>query len=175
MLEFFKSHLAFSVTLFGCLLGTILTYIAPRFTRDYLVADEWFCAGNLGISSFIHSNWAHFIGNMILGLPAVLFCEYYFGDKFTLLFILAYAFIEGMLTLVIKQCWCGFSGQACALFMMMCSYGLHWWGIGGAIALVIAEISVTVGDTSRTSHLAHFIGMALGFGLGVLIQKVILV
>lgn len=174
MWEFLINHPAFSVTLFGCFLGTLMTYVAPRFTRDYLVADEWFCAGNLGIASFIHSNWSHFIGNMILGLPAVLFCENYFGDKFTLIFILVYSFIEGMMTLVVKQCWCGFSGQACALFMMMCSYGMHWWGIAAAVSFVVAELSVTIGDTSRSSHLVHFIGMGLGFGLGYFMQTTVL-
>lgn len=170
ILAFGAAHPMMAFTFTGCLAGTLFTYIAPDFTRNTLVADEYFCLGNLGITTFIHANWGHFIGNMIFALPAIYFDEKFYGNTFLILFTIFYSVLSGLGCYVFKKCGCGFSGIAYSLLAMACVWGLHWYGLALLALIFIIELCQSIGDTSRIDHFSHFIGLISGAVIGYFLQ-----
>lgn len=168
-MEFIFSHPVLSVSLIGSAIGTLLSYVMPDFTRDFLCADEDFNLGSLGVSVFIHNGFAHFLGNIFFIIPGSILCERFYNPTLILVIILVYSFAESMLCIPTKRASCGYSGVAFMLCSMACMKGLHWWGF--LIYGILFLSSFFCDNRGRTDVFSHVLGFITGAVLGVLLQR----
>lgn len=168
MVGFLVRHPIFTLSVVGSLIGTILSYIAPHFTRDYLCADEDFTIGNLGISVFVHNGFAHYVGNLFFMIPGALLCEAFYNNGVVLAAILIFSFVDSMLCIPMKRATCGYSGVQYMLCSMACVWGFHWWGFTILGILVLASVTLDKGE--KTDVFAHVFGFITGGVLGSLLQ-----
>lgn len=87
VLDFFRKYPLMAVSVIGSIIGTILDYIAPGFTYDYLCAKEDFGPGNLGLTVFVHANWGHLIGNLMVMFAPSIICQIKYGCKTTFILL----------------------------------------------------------------------------------------
>ena len=97
MNNFMTLHPLLTVSVIGSFLGTVLAYIVPGFTNNYMCAGRGFRIGNLGFNVFILNGWAHFFGNLMILVPGALMVEslcHRFGCPLAVIVIIAYFAID---------------------------------------------------------------------------------
>ena len=171
MNNFMTLHPLLTVSVIGSFLGTILAYIVPGFTNNYMCAGRGFRIGNLGLNVFIHNGWAHLFGNLMILVPGALMVESLCrgsGCPLTVIVIIAFlATIIGEIPVIFsRDTLCGFSEIAFLLLEM----GLVWHGMISnhkifwfIFALGVAIISI--GADLHTKHnykFGHILGLVLG-------------
>lgn len=169
VLDFFRKYPVMAVSVIGSLIGTILDYIAPGFTYDYLCAKEDFGPGNLGLTVFVHANWGHLIGNLMVMFAPSIICQIKYGCKTTFILLAIFALYTGLSTIPRKICGVGFSGCAYMMLAMACVYGHHKWGYCLLIFFFIMAVASDVG-TRRNDKLNHVLGFVFGTIAGLLVQ-----
>ena len=167
-MEFLENHPILAVFVIGSFVGTIISYIAPYFTRDCLCADEDFRIGNLGLHVFIHDGWGHYVGNLFFLIPGALLCESFYNKSIVMTACILFAIVTGLICMPLKKAVCGSSGVAYLLCSIACMHGLHWWGFLIFIALFVS--SVITDHDSGTSVLEHVCGFAYGGLVGLLLN-----
>ena len=169
MMDFIKSIIqntpVLALGIFGSLIGTIFTYVAPGFTRDTLCADEDFRLGNIGLCVFVHGNIGHFLGNMLLFIPAMLWLEPRFSTKFLLICFIGFAVFDGMMCLPRKTACCGISGVAYMFAAIAFTYAGMWVF---RIILVLFFIGTCKDDawSAKTDGFSHTSGHIVGAIIG---------
>ena len=167
-MEFLANHPILAISVIGSFIGTLLSYIAPDFTRDYLCADEDFRIGNLGLTVFVHNGWGHFIGNLFFMIPGALLCEAFYDNGVVIGICAFFAFAISMLCMPMKRASCGYSGVVFLLCSLACMYGLHWWGF--VILIALFATSVISDHDASTDVIAHVLGFLYGGIAGFLLN-----
>ena len=168
VLDFFSKYPVMTVSVLGSILGTILSYIAPGFTYDYLSAKEDFGPGNLGLTVFVHANWGHLIGNLMIMFAPSIICQKKYGCKSIFILLAVFALYTGLVCIPCKRGSVGFSGCAYMMLAMACVYGHHIWGY---ILLVYFFIISCISDIgTRSNKLNHISGYVFGTAAGLLLQ-----
>ena len=146
-------------------LGTILAYIAPYFTRSFLVISENFNLGTF-CGTLIHKSWDHYFGNIILLIPFWIYLDNKLGKTFILIIVLINMLFTGLYGLFAEKELCGLSGILYMLMGISCIIG-SWLVFFFAGAMFLSEFFLLHRD-DNTSHIAHIvffiIGIAIGFG-----------
>ena len=148
-------------------LGTILAYIAPYFTRSFLVISENFNLGTF-CGTLIHKNWGHYFGNIILLIPFWIYLDNKLGKSFILIIVLINMLFTGLYGIFAERELCGLSGVLFMLMGISCIIG-SWLVFFFAGAMFVSEFwLIHQEDDDNTSHIAHIvffiIGIAIGFG-----------
>lgn len=173
IMSFLLNHSAFSVTVFGSILGTIISFIFPRFTRNYLCANNYFTIGNLGISIFIHNGWGHCLGNLIMLFPIVFICEHLYGNAITLISVFVVALILGLKCIPLRISVCGISGITYMLYSMALMYTIRY---SGKVIMLIGPVACAfllifmIKDIRRVSVLDHVLGSIAGIIIGLILN-----
>jgi len=140
---FFINHFAFSFVLLASLFGTLLYKMAPCFCRNCLmVSCNSFNLGTFGFAIFIHQSFIECFLSILFSLPALFFCERYYGVSVTILVILLAGLYFGLVGLIVGRDMSGFYTTGHLLTCMACFYGFHWYGIIIGIVLLISSISI---------------------------------
>lgn len=154
--------------LFGSLLGTIISYIAPVFTRDVLCADEDFRLGNLGLCVFVHDGIGHFIGNMVFFIPSMLWLEKYssiHNSSFLLICFIGFAIFDGLQSLFRGTAGCGISGVAFMFVAIALTYAGSWILRVLLVVLFVAGRGYDA-DSARVDGFIHNVGFIVGAIIG---------
>lgn len=157
-------HPVLSVTVLLAFVATCLTYMAPDFTSDNLVISGDFNVGTFS-GTFVHINWGHFIGNIILLIPVWIYADNLAGIAFVAIIVLANMLVTGIFGLLADQRLCGLSGVVYMLVGLTAIIG-NWLMFGFAIALFVAEFSL-LNDNDNTSHVAHILFFVVGIVIGI--------
>jgi membrane associated rhomboid family serine protease len=181
MNEFMMTHPILTVSVIGSIIGTILSYIAPGFTTDYLCAGRGFRIGNFGLNVFIHNGWGHLAGNLFFMFPGALMvdsmCNHHPNMRIAVVAIIIVATIIGELPIIFsRQNLCGYSEIAFLLIEM----GLVYYGRTTkygfflyAIAILVA--GVTIGSDVYSKHnykFGHILGLSVGALSGYLFSVI---
>ena len=168
VLDFLRKYPVMTVSVFGSILGTILTYLAPGFTYFYLTAKKDFCPGNLGLTVFVHANWGHLLGNLLIMFAPSIICQIKYGCKTIFILLAIFSLYTGLSCIPRKICGVGFSGCACMMLAMSCVYGHHKWGY---ILLIFFFIVTCISDKgTKNDKLNHISGFIFGTAAGLLLQ-----
>lgn len=162
------NNIAMTIWLIGGLVMTLMAYIAPDFTRDYMVQEEVFTPGFF-FGTFTHMSFAHYFGNLIVFVPASILVGMWYGQVTVLIVAVAATVVTGVIALISHSALCGMSGIGCTLAGMACLYGVNIFGIGFLVILLGVEI-MTIIKGDGTAHLVHILGYIAGGVVGYLIQ-----
>lgn len=168
VLDFFSKYPVMTVSVLGSILGTILSYIAPGFTYNYLSAKENFGPGNLGLTVFVHANWGHLIGNLMIMFAPSIICQIKYGCKTIFILLAIFSLYTGLSYLPRKICGVGYSGCAYMMLAMSCVYGHHIWGYILLIFFFIVSCLSDIG--TKSDKLNHISGFVFGTAAGLLLQ-----
>ena len=158
------NHPVLLLFLFLSFLATVLVYLIPDFISDNLIISGNLNAGTF-CGTFVHQNWGHFLGNMILLVPVWIYADNVAGKPFITIAVLGNLLITGIYGLLADCRLCGLSGVVYMLVGLTAILG-NWLMFGFAIALFFGELTL-LGNQDRTSHVAHIIFFVLGIGIGL--------
>ena len=134
-------------------IGTLLYQFAYRFTTHYLVARRGFSLGNVGSFIFIHEDWNHFFGNMLLFIPSYYLNSWLFDQNCVmLLFLISLGTLGAWIAAMIKIHCCkyrecfGLSGVAFFMFTngmtVVAARNYHSWLTAIAVIVIVIFIGV---------------------------------
>ena len=168
MKEFILSLLINHPVLFVCMVLsfvlTVLVYLAPDFTSDNLIISSEVNIGTF-CGTFVHCDWSHWIGNMLLLIPVWSYADNLAGKPFVAIIVFTNMILTGVFGFVSGMRLCGLSGVVYMLVGLTAIIG-NWLMFGFAIALFISEIGL-LGKQDRISHVAHIIFFVIGIGIGL--------
>ena len=153
--------------LFACIVlsffSTLLVYLVPDFTSENLVISGEVNIGTF-CGTFVHGNWSHWIGNMLLLIPVWIYADKLVGKPFVAIIVFLNMILTGVFGFVFEQRLCGLSGVVYMLVGLTAILG-NWLMFAFAIILFVGEFRF-LGDQDGTSHVAHIIFFVIGIGIG---------
>ena len=158
------NHPVLLIFLFLSFLATTLVYLVPDFTSDNLVISGTVNIGTF-CGTFVHMNWGHWIGNMILLIPVWIYADKLTSKPFVTIIVFANLLLTGIYGLLSDQRLCGLSGVVFMLIGLTAILG-NWLMFGFAALLFFAEFTL-LGDEDGMSHGAHIIFFVIGIGIGI--------
>lgn len=157
-------HPVLSITVLLAFVATCFTYLAPDFTANNLVISGDLNVGTF-CGTFVHLNWGHLIGNMIVLIPVWIYAEKLTGKSFVTVIVLVNMLVTGIFGLLSDSKLCGLSGVVYMLLGMTGIMG-NWLVFGVAAILFVGEFTL-LSRKDNTSHIAHIIFCIIGIGIGI--------
>ena len=158
------NHPVLLIFLFLSFMATTLVYLVPDFTSDNLVISGTVNIGTF-CGTFVHQNWGHWLGNMILLVPVWIYADKLTSKPFITIIVLANLLLTGIYGLLSDQRLCGLSGVVFMLIGLTAILG-NWLMFGFATVLFFSEF-ILLREEDGMSHGAHIIFFILGIGIGI--------
>jgi hypothetical protein len=165
IINFVTEHPFMVGTLVLAFIATIIGYAAPDFTVDNLVIS-----GNLNLGTFcgtlVHKSWSHFLGNLVLIVPAWYWADKSNGCGFVEIVVLVSMSVIGIFGLISDGKYCGLSGVLYTLVGLVPFTCDKWWMLIVALMLFCGEFTL-LKDDDNTSHIAHIVFFVIGLVIGI--------